>query len=172
MCTPYATSGVMQSSARTSETPVISEVCDSLSFALGDVRPYCYHLFRAFQALTPETSGQCWRGIPADQLGTIQKLYTEGAHIHYSAITSVSKNPDVAKDFARAPGGIIFQINVLRAYNVNDYSFLPREAELLFSPNSQFRVKAVAKKISDPTSKFHGYYIVEMDQLKDEHVVH
>jgi len=71
---------------------------------------------------------------------TVKKDYVMGRTIQWAAFTSTSTNPAAAKMFIKKSTGVVFKIAAMTATNVGAYSFIPKEEELLLSPNSRFVV--------------------------------
>lgn len=121
---------------------------------------YLYFLMRALKKL-PEFEGMVYRGGNAgiDQ-DTIHQHYTPGRPIQWSAFSSTSLNIGTTKSFIKKDKGMLFKIKVLTGRDIGPYSFLPKENEILLTPNTRFVVTSAVYKDED------GYSCVELAESK------
>jgi len=108
---------------------------------------YLYFLQKGLSCLDNQKI-KVYRGIPQEKLSLIQKEYTLGRRIHWSAYTSTSSDIDTALGFA-SPGGIIMEISVTTGKFIAEYSILANESEVLLSPNMGFYVATEVVKKGD-----------------------
>ena len=77
--------------------------------------------------------------------------YKIGSRLFWPAFTSTSMNSKIAKEFS-GKDGVIFVITVAENkpyHNLTipcDWSYFPREKEVLLMPNFHFRVVKITKK--------------------------
>lgn len=121
------------------------------------IKPFLTYLMRGLTAL-PVVSGLVYRGVPAATRATIEEHYRLSTDVHWSAFTSTTLNLDSAREFAEAPGGVIFRLTLLNGGRCSRaYSAFPTEDEVLVSPNARFIVTAECRvDLAD------GYYYVDM----------
>jgi len=106
---------------------------------------YLYFLFGGLKKI-PDEQVTIYRGMPF--LENIKNSYTFGRHIHWSGFSSGTTLLETALSFAckEQKKGIIFEISVRTAKNLQAYSFFPMEREFLLHPNSAFQVTKAAHK--------------------------
>jgi len=97
---------------------------------------YIYFLQKALSKL-PDEECTVYRGVNA--IDIVQKEYLKGRRIHWSGFSSTTRNFEIAKEFA-GKDGVVMQISVENGKSIKEYSFLPREDEILLSPNMAFIV--------------------------------
>ena len=125
--------------------------------------PYLWHLSQALQAL-PDVSTTVYRGMNAPNLAEYQR----SKRVHWSGFSSTSTSASVSScpPFYHGPPGVVFQLTVQNAKNIQPFSVLPHEAELLLSPNMEF---VVAKELHEPTEgPLRGCRVIEMQQIPDD----
>eukprot|EP00668_Euglena_longa_P037901 GGOE01048813.1.p1 GENE.GGOE01048813.1~~GGOE01048813.1.p1 ORF type:complete len:145 (-),score=40.57 GGOE01048813.1:986-1420(-) len=107
-------------------------------------RPYIFHLNRALGHLKNHEY-TAYRGVAVH---FDPELYLEGKLVVWHAFSSASVNPTVAKDIMenkkqelglQVPG-TFFVLETKSARVVHAYSHFPDEEEVLFPPNSVFRI--------------------------------
>ena len=118
---------------------------------------------RGLEAL-PAFRGEVLRGISAAALDVVRETYGDGCDVHWSSFTSTTTSLATAKQFAGA-GGIIFRVNVVTGRSVVAYSAVPREDEIILSPNSRFVVTRACELEGD------GFHYVHMQQRAGTGVV-
>ena len=99
---------------------------------------FAYYLMRALDQLE-KLRTDVYRGCVL-QHEAVKRDYAMGRPIQWAAFTSTSTSPSTSKMFIQKDEGVIFKIATITATNIGPYSFIPREEELLLSPNSQFVV--------------------------------
>lgn len=129
------------------------------------LKPFLSFLMRGLAAL-PAVAATVFRGIPAAALATIQRLYLEGAPVHWSAFSSTTLSLGKAKEFAQGPGGIILRIRIQTGRNIVAYSAIPEEDEILLSPNCKLVVTGLCRLEAD------RYYYLDMVEVREEGVVY
>lgn len=124
---------------------------------------FLWHLSQALQAL-PDVATTVYRGMNAPNLDE----YQMSKRVHWSGFSSTSTNAMVSSKppFYNGPPGVVFKLNVLNAKDIQPYSVLPHEAELLLSPNMEF---VVTKEVHTPDSgPLRGCRVIEMQQIPDD----
>mmetsp|Transcript_32368 Transcript_32368/g.75141 ORF Transcript_32368/g.75141 Transcript_32368/m.75141 type:complete len:507 (+) Transcript_32368:46-1566(+) len=145
----------------TAETPLYHEMNQALRdddlSAMRYYSAYIKELREVFktdhrdQIITPFV-GKVWRGITFPNADEALQQYKQGKIFVWSAFTSMSLDRSVAFNF----GNVVFEVSCLppkEAYegavavyapaSVQDFSDFSGEAEILFPPNIQFKVKEV-----------------------------
>jgi hypothetical protein len=131
--------------------------------ALERLRPYLWYFMRSLESL-PRINTRVYRGIGKNQLALVKERYELMTHVHWSAFSSTTTSIDIAKRFAQR-GGIIFRILIHDGRNIQKYSAIPREDEILLGPNSRFVVtEGVA------LDEASGYYFLTLMQIKEQFV--
>lgn len=123
--------------------------------------PFLWHLMGALRAL-PDHARIVYRGIEDPPH---QDRYVKSNRIHWSGFSSTTVNPDVARGFAR--GGVIFELDVRNAKDIQPYSWFGNaEGELLLSPNMEF---LVTEEVHEPTDgPLQGCRVIRMQQIPDD----
>ena len=108
---------------------------------LLQLKPILYYLFRGLEALPAAVDRVVYRGVPSSA-DVVRRLYLTGADVYWTSFTSASEDVAQAINFAskEGPGGVIFRITSVTGRYVKWYSSMPREGEVIFSPNSSFTV--------------------------------
>jgi serine/threonine protein kinase len=125
--------------------------------------PYLWHLSQALQAL-PDVATTVYRGMDAPNLAE----YQQSKRIHWSGFTSTSTDASVSNHppFYNGPPGVVFKLTVQNAKDIQPYSALPQEAELLLSPNMEF---LVTEELHEPSEgPLRGCRVIEMQQIPDD----
>jgi len=91
--------------------------------------------------LLPSHVGSVYRGISSKVAG-----YTNGKFVVWPAFSSATRNPIVAHGFMRGQEGTLFLIQSTSAKPISEYSAESSEDEVLFHPNSKFKVVSKVKK--------------------------
>ena len=94
--------------------------------------------------------------------------YKRSKRVHWSGFSSTSTSASVSSrpPFYHGPPGVVFQLMVQNAKNIQPFSVLPHEAELLLSPNMEF---VVTKELHEPTEgPLRGCRVIEMQQIPDD----
>ena len=109
---------------------------------LLQLKSFLYYLFRGLEALPAAVDHVVYRGVPASCVVVVRQLYLTGANVYWTTFTSSSEDISTAVEFAtkEGPGGVIFRITSISGRYVKWYSSMPREGEVIFSPNSTFFV--------------------------------
>ncbi len=102
--------------------------------------PFLSYLMSGITKLPP-VKATVYRGIPNTSMGMIKEKYQDGLNIHWSGFTSTTNNIERAKRFADA-GGIIFRIKIYTGRNIEHYSYVSLEEEVLLFPNCKLLVTA------------------------------
>eukprot|EP00750_Incisomonas_marina_P006132 INCI14335.4.p1 GENE.INCI14335.4~~INCI14335.4.p1 ORF type:complete len:1393 (+),score=208.86 INCI14335.4:583-4761(+) len=100
---------------------------------------FLYFLMRALDQLNP-FEGTVYRGSNFKTGTDIETLYSPGRPIQWAAFTSTSTDVATARQFVDKKAGIIFKISVFSGRVVSPYSHIPRENEVLLTPNTRFTV--------------------------------
>eukprot|EP00931_Biecheleriopsis_adriatica_P011707 TRINITY_DN11278_c0_g1_i12.p2 TRINITY_DN11278_c0_g1~~TRINITY_DN11278_c0_g1_i12.p2 ORF type:complete len:207 (+),score=30.94 TRINITY_DN11278_c0_g1_i12:816-1436(+) len=116
---------------------------------------YLHYLFLGLEGLPLMPERVFARGLPANLLPTIQKHYAPGRMVHWSGITSISEEADVAKKFAK-PGGILVWITARSAKSIAFLSAYPDEKEAVLMPNWEGMVTRGLTQQSD------GYWHLDL----------
>ena len=109
---------------------------------------YILHTERALSSLpthVSEIQGKVYRGIKAL---LNPEIYSTGKRITWQGFSSSTKKQMATLDFVNVqPGrklqGSIFVIDSITAKDIRHFSAIPSEEEVLFPPNSQFKVEQV-----------------------------
>src|SRR5687768_1693557 len=94
---------------------------------------YLHYIFSGLAKL-PNISKEIYRGIPNSLLSKVEKDYILHRPIHWSGFSSGTDDIKIAKSFAKSKG-IIFKIRVFSGKAIQNYSLIPKENEILLSPN-------------------------------------
>jgi len=98
-------------------------------------RGFLYYFFSALHKIQ-DSSITVYRGITSE-LSEIQRNYYGGKKIHWSAFSSTTTDIEVAKRFA-SNSKIIFAIKILNGKDIQKYSVMKGENEILLHPNMTF----------------------------------
>ena len=114
---------------------------NTLRMGLRQLKPILYYPFRGLEAL-PAVNTVVYRGVPSSSSALVREKYQTGKDVYWTSFTSASKGTATAMKFALSEGrgGVIFRIRSLTGRFVKWYSSMPREGEVIFSPNSSFVV--------------------------------
>lgn len=115
-----------------------------------------HYLIMALAEL-PDFQGHCYRGYPDKK--TVLEEYDLGRPIQWGAFTSATTSFEAARQFLDPNNGIIFKIAVTSGRKIDQYSFFPREDEVLLTPSHWFTVA------SNPYQK-RGYAMIDLVQQK------
>src|SRR5690349_18171202 len=107
-------------------------------YDLNLIGGYLHYLFSGLNKL-PNISKEIYRGIPNSMLSKVEKDYVLHRPIHWSGFSSGTDDIETAKSFAKSKG-IIFKIRVFTGKSIENYSFIPKENEILLSPNLKLKV--------------------------------
>ena len=109
---------------------------------LQQLKPILCYLFRGLEALPAAVNVVVYRGVPSSSSALVREKYEAGKDVYWTSFTSASEKFATAVEFAlkEGPGGVIFRIRSLTGRYVKWYSSMPREGEVIFSPNSSFTV--------------------------------
>jgi hypothetical protein len=135
--------GVLNYSMRTPHTP--SSPTDTELKRYAD---YIVHTMSALGSLpvhVSEIQGKVYRGI---KVLLSPDIYAPGKRITWQAFSSSTKKQTATLDFLNMlPGrklqGSLFVIDSISAKDIRHFSAIPSEEEVLFPPNSQFKVENV-----------------------------
>ena len=134
---------------------------------------FILHAERALGSLPTHVSamhedGMVYRGIRAL---LDPSLYSLGRHITWQSFSSSTRRQLATLDFVNTlPGrklqGSIFVIDSITAKNIRHFSAIPSEEEVLFPPNSQFKVDEVVVNNQDKKrilNRLAAYDMTELD---------
>jgi len=115
---------------------------------------YIVHAERALSSLpthVSEQQGAIYRGI---RVLLDPKLYSPGKQFTWQAFSSATSKQVATLDFVQVlPGrklsGSLFVIHSITAKDIRHFSAFPSEEEVLFPPNSQFKVDRVVTSAPD-----------------------
>ena len=138
---------------------------------LKDYVDYIWHTAGALGNLPAHVSehqGHVYRGI---KVLLSPDLYAPGKRITWQAFSSSTKKQTATLDFVNVlPGrrlqGSIFVIDSITAKDIRHFSAVPDEEEVLFPPNSQFRVERVATSAHEKRallSQLGAYDLADLD---------
>ena len=108
-------------------------------------RPLIWQVDKALQVL-PSYKGKLYRGI---DLRFDEADYREGQLVCWPAFSSASAERSVAEDFVKGGEGTLFLITSVGAKPISRLSRFPDEAEVLFPPNTSFRITSTLYGTSD-----------------------
>ena len=94
------------------------------------------------------------------ELGYVNTHYTLSRKIHWSGFSSTTTDVKVAKSFC-GPSKIIFSVQIINGKDIQKYSVMKGEKEILLHPNMSFVV------ITEATQHDDGYWYVSLVQIKD-----
>ena len=109
---------------------------------LQQLKPILYYLSRGLEALPAAVNIVVYRGVPSSSCAVVRETYKTGKDVYWTSFTSASDKSAIAMKYAlsEGPGGVVFCIKSLTGRYVKWYSSMPREGEVIFSPNSSFTV--------------------------------
>jgi len=122
---------------------------------------YIYYLTNSLSLLDPFV-GPVYRGIDC-QISD----YTCGKTIVWPAFSSSTRDPKVAIEFLKGKHGTLFLINSKTARSIDQYSSIKTEQEVLFLPNSLFKIYS---QVTDAGKKMYEALLSSGDKqvsLKD-----
>eukprot|EP01047_Picozoa_sp_COSAG01_P037753 COSAG01_NODE_3021_length_6710_cov_7.304644_4_plen_521_part_00 len=123
--------------------------------------PIRWHVDQALSAPSvPSVAADLYRGLDVPNIGA----YKTNKRIHWSAFSSATSDPAVAKGFA-ATSGVVLKLKVYNAKDISRFSWFPQERELLLSPNMEFIVTKERHKSMQ--GALRGSYVIEMQQIPD-----
>jgi len=120
-------------------------------------RGYLYFLKNALRKF-PDQKETVYRGFPFTDI--IEKEYREKRPIYWSGFSSCTPKFDVAKDFAKGPGGILLRIKIFSGKLIKEYSIISMEDEILLLPNTKFRVTKGIQKEGE-------YFYVDLEEQEN-----
>lgn len=131
---------------------------------------YIVHMERALGSLpthVSEAQGSVYRGI---RVLLNPDIYAVGKRITWQAFSSSTKKQTATLDFVNMlPGrklqGSIFVIDSITAKDIRHFSAIPSEEEVLFPPNSQFKVEKVLKSEHEKKARLDQLGAYEMSDL-------
>ncbi len=85
--------------------------------------------------------------MPASARPTFETKYRLGGRVHWSGLTSTSTSFAKAQDFAAqgGPGGFVCTVRVKTGRNIQPFSAIGEEEEVLLLPNTAFFVSQALK---------------------------
>ena len=104
---------------------------------------YSYYFFHGLNKL-PDWAGELYRGIDAAGVALIKQHYKLSKSIHWTAMSSATPSPAVARAFAGADG-IVLRITVKTGKDIRQFSAIPAEDEVLLRPNFRMVVMSEPK---------------------------
>ena len=135
----YGTLNYTMRTPHTERTPTDTE--------LKRYADYLTHTSSALGSLPTHVSelhGKVYRGI---KVLLNPDVYAPGKRITWQAFSSSTKKQTATLEFVNTSGrrlsGSIFVIDSITAKDIRHYSAIPSEEEVLFPPNSQFKVERV-----------------------------
>ena len=136
----YGTLNYTMRTPNTSSTPTDAE--------LKRYADYLVHTWSALGSLpthVSELQGKVYRGI---KVLLNHDIYAPGKRVTWQAFSSSTKKQTATLDFVNVlPGrklsGSLFVIDSITAKDIRHFSAIPSEEEVLFPPNSQFKVEKV-----------------------------
>merc|ERR1712187_856429 len=104
---------------------------------ISKIEGYLVYLMNGLQAIDPMPECVLFRGISRSKFQMVQEHYTTGRTIHWSGLSSVSRDERVSNGFAKedGPGGVVFHITVKTGRSISHLSAFPNEDEVLLLPN-------------------------------------
>jgi len=99
-------------------------------------KDYIYYLTNALKLLDPFL-GPVYRGIDCKMSD-----FEPGKTIVWPAFSSSTRDPRVAIEFLKGKCGTLFLINSKTARSIDKYSSIKTEQEVLFLPNSFFKISS------------------------------
>ena len=138
---------------------------------LQQLKPILYYLFRGLEALPAAVNIVVYRGVPSSSSAVVREKYQAGKGVYWTSFTSASEDIATAVEFAskEGPGGVVFRIRSLTGRYVKWYSSMPREGEVILSPNSSF---TVSEGPHDEVLNGHTMCVVCLIERQEENVVY
>eukprot|EP00750_Incisomonas_marina_P008288 INCI15419.3.p1 GENE.INCI15419.3~~INCI15419.3.p1 ORF type:complete len:973 (-),score=147.77 INCI15419.3:199-2901(-) len=126
-------------------------------------RGFLFYLMRGLEKL-PTHKGLVFRG-GNEGLGqsTVRREYKAGRIVQWSAFSSATTCAETAKEFIEPAIGVLFKLSVVGGRHIGQLSYIPKEDEVLLSPNTRF---VVARELY---LDLDGYYCVDMVETT-EHI--
>ena len=126
-------------------------------------RPLIWRLDQALLRL-PEYTGKLFRGLPVrfDAGG-----YEVGGRLRWPAFSSSSAARSVANEFVAGDHGTLFFLQSRSARAIRAFSHFPDEEEVLFRPNTEFRITATLYNVSEIGKFYSGENVdnIEMAEV-------
>ena len=94
---------------------------------------------------------------------TVRREYKAGRIVQWSAFSSATTCAETAKEFIEPAIGVLFKLSVVGGRHIGQLSYIPKEDEVLLSPNTRF---VVARELY---LDLDGYYCVDMVETT-EHI--
>eukprot|EP01006_Ploeotia_vitrea_P016305 TRINITY_DN46903_c0_g1_i1.p1 TRINITY_DN46903_c0_g1~~TRINITY_DN46903_c0_g1_i1.p1 ORF type:complete len:315 (+),score=32.63 TRINITY_DN46903_c0_g1_i1:62-946(+) len=108
-------------------------------------RPFIYWVDKALNAVPSALQPiQVYRGI-STRVADILNIYQPGLTVHWAAFSSTSLSWKVARQFLSSGEGVVFIVHGKSCRPIQQFSSYPYEKELLFPPNTKFRVRQIFK---------------------------
>ena len=130
--------GTLNYTMRTPHTPSTPTDTELKRYA-----DYLVHTQSALGSL-PTHVGKVYRGI---KILLNRDIYAPGKRITWQAFSSSTKKQTATLEFVNTSGrklsGSLFVIDSITAKDIRHFSAIPSEEEVLFPPNSQFKVQKV-----------------------------
>ena len=133
---------------------------------------FILHTERALSCLPAHVSelpghGMVYRGI---RVLLNPALYAPGKHVTWQGFSSSTRKQLATLEFVdRLPGrklqGSLFVIESITAKDIRQFSSFPNEEEVLFAPNSQFRVESVLASEADKKAAWEQLAAYDMTEL-------
>jgi hypothetical protein len=133
---------------------------------------FIVHTERALSCLPAHVSelpghGMVYRGIRAILNPTV---YAQGKLVTWQGFSSSTRKQLAILEFVdRLPGrklqGSLFVIESITAKDIRQFSSFPNEEEVLFAPNSQFRVESVLASEADKKAALEQLVAYDMTEL-------
>lgn len=90
----------------------------------------------------------------------VKKEYKLGRPVQWAAFSSSSRSEEASKAFVNKAKGVLFKITVVSGTDIGPYSYVPKEGEVLLSPNTRFTVTKELYKDDE------GYSCVDLAESK------
>eukprot|EP00802_Teleaulax_amphioxeia_P003505 Tamp_03508.p1 GENE.Tamp_03508~~Tamp_03508.p1 ORF type:complete len:475 (-),score=55.85 Tamp_03508:902-2326(-) len=159
----YATLNYTMRTPHTQKTPTDTQ--------LEFFADYIVHSERALNCLpthVSETDGAIYRGI---KVLLDKRLYSPGKRFTWQSFSSATAKQVATLEFVqvlsgRKLSGSIFVIHSITAKDIRHFSAFPSEEEVLFPPNSQFKVDRVVTSVPEKAallSELSAYDLTDLD---------
>ena len=125
-------------------------------------RPIIWQLDRALSRL-PAHHGKLYRGI---NVRFQEQEYTQGHQVCWPAFSSASSEKSVAQEFTKGGEGSLFFLDCATARSISKFSKFPDEAEVLFFPNTFFRITSTLYGTSDIGAFFSQTDNIAMKEVR------